>query len=195
MRTAFASERYGTSIAPERLRLTQELANTIAHPRPPVGSDLLGEITDAQRWLDAQTKEWCARHRVEIPLIQLRPRSLGRLRQLRATVRALIDPDATSDPALLTAPLTVTAAPGGSHLSPAATGIVWVRAAIVIEWSEAEGCDQLRRLKLCRNPGCRVAFYDRSKNNSRTWHDVSTCGNRANVQAYRARKRPPSTDP
>jgi hypothetical protein len=195
MRTAFASERYSTSIAPERLRLSQELANTIAHPRPPVCSDLLGEITDAQRWLDAQTKEWCASHRVENPLIQLQPRALGQLKQLRATVRALIDPDTAPGPAALTAPLIVTVASGGGHLSPTATGIAWVRAAIVIECYEAEGCDQLRRLKLCRNPGCRVAFYDRSKNNSRAWHNVSTCGNRANVRAYRARKRSPDTGP
>ncbi|MGV9881539.1 CGNR zinc finger domain-containing protein [Streptomyces sp. NPDC003006] len=46
-----------------------------------------------------------------------------------------------------------------------------------------------RRLKTCRNPLCRVAFYDRSRNNSGVWHDVKTCGNAANLRAYRARRR------
>lgn len=34
----------------------------------------------------------------------------------------------------------------------------------------------LRRLKLCRNPLCHTAFYDLSKNNSKVWHDLATCG-------------------
>jgi hypothetical protein len=56
-----------------------------------------------------------------------------------------------------------------------------------------------RRLKLCHEPRCRVAFYDRSKNNSRVWHDTATCGNQVNSRAHRARRRqqsmagPPAT--
>jgi predicted RNA-binding Zn ribbon-like protein len=46
-----------------------------------------------------------------------------------------------------------------------------------------------RRLKICRNPRCRVAFFDRSRNNSGVWRDVRTCGNAANLRAYRARQR------
>jgi predicted RNA-binding Zn ribbon-like protein len=44
-------------------------------------------------------------------------------------------------------------------------------------------------LKVCRNPRCRVAFYDRSRNNSGVWHDVRTCGNAANLRAHRERQR------
>jgi predicted RNA-binding Zn ribbon-like protein len=36
---------------------------------------------------------------------------------------------------------------------------------------------------------CPCAFYDRSRNNSRVWHDVRTCGNVANLRASRARRR------
>jgi predicted RNA-binding Zn ribbon-like protein len=42
---------------------------------------------------------------------------------------------------------------------------------------------------VCRNPRCRVAFYDRSRNNSGVWHDVRTCGNAANLRAHRERQR------
>ena len=34
-----------------------------------------------------------------------------------------------------------------------------------------------------------MTFHDQSKNKSRAWHDVSTCGNKANVRAYRQRQR------
>jgi predicted RNA-binding Zn ribbon-like protein len=33
-----------------------------------------------------------------------------------------------------------------------------------------------------------VAFYDRSKNSSRTWCSMSSCGNRAKTRAYRGRR-------
>ena len=45
------------------------------------------------------------------------------------------------------------------------------------------------RLKLCHNADCRCAFFDTSRNNSGVWHDVSTCGNTANLRAFRERKR------
>ncbi|NUR09393.1 MAG: CGNR zinc finger domain-containing protein, partial [Nocardioidaceae bacterium] len=45
------------------------------------------------------------------------------------------------------------------------------------------------RLKTCRGRGCPCAFYDASRNNSRVWHDVHTCGNVANLRASRTRRR------
>jgi len=43
------------------------------------------------------------------------------------------------------------------------------------------------RLKTCRNPQCRSAFYDRSKNASGAWCSMALCGNR--MKARRRRKR------
>ncbi len=45
------------------------------------------------------------------------------------------------------------------------------------------------RLKTCRNPRCRVAFYDRSRNASGVWHSVRICGNAINLRAHRERRR------
>ena len=59
-------------------------------------------------------------------------------------------------------------------------------------WSEALLAQQAgtwSRLKLCHNAQCRTAFYDTSRNNSGVWHDVSTCGNSANLRAFRERRR------
>ena len=44
-----------------------------------------------------------------------------------------------------------------------------------------------RRLKACRNHGCRWAFYDYSKNRSASWCSMQLCGNRTKTRAYRAR--------
>jgi predicted RNA-binding Zn ribbon-like protein len=44
------------------------------------------------------------------------------------------------------------------------------------------------RLKVCRNPGCAWAFYDRSKNRSGAWCSMGVCGNRYKTRAYRRRK-------
>lgn len=41
------------------------------------------------------------------------------------------------------------------------------------------------RLKKCSNPNCNFLFYDRSKNNSRRWCDMQTCGNRAKQTRFR----------
>ena len=44
------------------------------------------------------------------------------------------------------------------------------------------------KLKVCPADDCHWAFYDRSRNHSRTWCQMGDCGNRAKVRAFRARK-------
>ncbi|WP_426515834.1 CGNR zinc finger domain-containing protein [Diaminobutyricibacter sp. McL0618] len=43
------------------------------------------------------------------------------------------------------------------------------------------------RVKLCAADDCRWAFYDRSKNGSRTWCSMGVCGNRQKARTYRAK--------
>lgn len=45
------------------------------------------------------------------------------------------------------------------------------------------------RLKVCRNPTCRTAFYDTSKNHSGTWCSMRLCGARAKQRSYMERRR------
>ncbi|MHB1929937.1 MAG: CGNR zinc finger domain-containing protein [Acidimicrobiales bacterium] len=51
------------------------------------------------------------------------------------------------------------------------------------------------RVKLCPNPVCLEAFYDHSKNRSRTWCDMAGCGNAAKARSYRARQASKRNDP
>jgi predicted RNA-binding Zn ribbon-like protein len=45
------------------------------------------------------------------------------------------------------------------------------------------------RLKLCANPDCEWAFYDRSRNQQGNWCDMAVCGNRLKNRQLRARRR------
>lgn len=44
-------------------------------------------------------------------------------------------------------------------------------------------------LKLCANPDCRWAFYDRSRNQQGNWCNMALCGNRLKNRQLRARRR------
>ncbi|HET6531654.1 MAG TPA: CGNR zinc finger domain-containing protein [Actinoplanes sp.] len=60
-----------------------------------------------------------------------------------------------------------------------------VLAAVVI--AEREGSWQ--RLKICREDTCQWVFFDRSKNQSKTWCSMRVCGNRNKTRSYRSRQR------
>jgi hypothetical protein len=48
---------------------------------------------------------------------------------------------------------------------------------------------QWDRLKICAAGECRCAFYDRSRNRSRTWCSMRVCGNRTKARNWRQRAR------
>ena len=45
------------------------------------------------------------------------------------------------------------------------------------------------RIKICPADACRWAFFDRSRNHSRTWCSMRVCGNREKARAWRERTR------
>ncbi|MFB9905152.1 CGNR zinc finger domain-containing protein [Allokutzneria oryzae] len=46
------------------------------------------------------------------------------------------------------------------------------------------------RFKICPAHNCQWAFYDRSRNRSRSWCSMRVCGNREKARAFRERARP-----
>jgi len=65
-----------------------------------------------------------------------------------------------------------------------------------IAWSAAElmtGTD-LSRVRECDGDGCTWLFLDTSRNRSRRWCSMSTCGNRAKARRHYRRKRGTGTD-
>ena len=60
------------------------------------------------------------------------------------------------------------------------------RALAIVARAAADGTWE--RLKVCPADDCRWAFYDFSRNHSRTWCSMSSCGNRAKARSYRSRQ-------
>ncbi|MER8072234.1 CGNR zinc finger domain-containing protein [Streptomyces sp. NPDC094034] len=49
--------------------------------------------------------------------------------------------------------------------------------------------DKWSRIRICDNSSCHHAFYDATRSRTQRWHSYEMCGNKANVAAYRARKK------
>jgi predicted RNA-binding Zn ribbon-like protein len=81
------------------------------------------------------------------------------------------------------------AAGGGSELVPEEAGVPGALARILGLTYTAMADESWPRLKACRQHSCRWAFYDQSKNRSRTWCSMKVCGNRTKARAYRERRR------
>ncbi|MFD3451972.1 CGNR zinc finger domain-containing protein [Streptomyces sp. NPDC058691] len=193
-----ASARYedAESNAPGGLGFVQDLLNTASLGKPRQ-ADLLDSVESARQWLDSS---FAVLHQVD-PGAPAAPDDLDAdglrhvlsLRDDLRTVLSAHPPEgppsgavAVSVPSIETT-AAVTLGAGGARLRPQGAGVEAVRSYTLIQLVAASYGGTLRRLKVCANPRCRGAFYDRSKNCSRVWHDVSTCGNTQNVRAYRAR--------
>lgn len=188
-----ASARYEVQdSAPGGLGFVQDLLNTasMGKPRQP---DLLDSLETAEPWLTSSLTELGQVDRGAPPPLSLDARGLGRLRSLRETLRAELagthgeEPSATVDLPAIETTAAITLKGGGAQLHPRGKGVEGIRSYVLIQLAAATYADTMRRLKVCANPRCRGAFYDRSKNCSRLWHDVTSCGNTQNVRAYRAR--------
>jgi predicted RNA-binding Zn ribbon-like protein len=102
--------------------------------------------------------------------------------EVRAALRAAVGDPAPG--AAASATVTVSLGPDGPRLVAGdVAGAVLAaasRLAVLGEWE---------RVKICPADDCRWAFYDRSRNHSRTWCSMRACGNREKARAWRERTR------
>ena len=75
------------------------------------------------------------------------------------------------------------------RLVPAVDGARAGLARLLVAIAEMQADGTWPRLKLCAAEECLLAFYDTSKNRSRQWCSMETCGNRQKTRSYRARRR------
>ena len=75
--------------------------------------------------------------------------------------------------------------PDGSSLEPHAAGVDGALGRLLVRVHAAQHDGTWQRMKACPWHTCHFAFYDRSRNHSRTWCDMAVCGNRAKAQTYR----------
>lgn len=141
---------------------------------------------------------WLREHDLAGPRETFDAQDARRLIGFREALRTLllshhgdeVDADgiAALDAAAGAAPMVVAFAPdGATRLEPAHAGVAGVlgRLLAIIARAEAEGT--WSRMKACPADDCRWAFYDHSRNRSRTWCEMSVCGNRAKARTYRHR--------
>jgi predicted RNA-binding Zn ribbon-like protein len=77
---------------------------------------------------------------------------------------------------------------GRARLAPSGGGVEAVLGSVLAVVYTAQATGVWSRLKACGEKGCRWAFYDSSKNRSRTWCSMASCGNRAKSRTYRRRR-------
>jgi predicted RNA-binding Zn ribbon-like protein len=78
---------------------------------------------------------------------------------------------------------------GSPALVPAGRGASALLGRLFAAIAHAEADGTWARLKTCPADDCMWAFYDFSRNHSRTWCSMSVCGNRAKARTYRRRAR------
>jgi predicted RNA-binding Zn ribbon-like protein len=159
--------------APGSLALVQELINTL----------------DVETGVDSLSADWLR----SAGLVGDEALSLDAVRELREALRGVlvghhdgtVDADAVAalDALARSAPVLVGFAPDGA-VGLQGSGVIARVLAIV---AAASGDGTWERLKVCGADDCRWAFYDASRNHSRTWCSMSVCGNRAKARAYRQR--------
>jgi predicted RNA-binding Zn ribbon-like protein len=148
--------------------------------------------------IPAALSEWLAEHGLAEPDEAFSHDDLARAIAVREALRALLlaNNEGELDPA---APATLTAAAdrarltvavdehGHARVEPRAAGIdrVFGRLLGIVARTQADGTWE--RMKACPWHTCHVAFYDHSRNHSRTWCSMAVCGNRAKAQTYRRR--------
>jgi predicted RNA-binding Zn ribbon-like protein len=145
-------------------------------------------------------REWLTARGLLDPSADVGERDVVRAQQLREAIRGLLvanaggsgDPDAVDvlNRAAADAHLVVSFnADGSTTLSPTVTGVTGALGRILAVVHDAEAEGTWSRMKACRKHSCRWAFFDQSKNRSRTWCAMSVCGNRVKAQTYRERHK------
>jgi hypothetical protein len=168
--------------------MVQDLLNTLSAGKPRK-ADLLATLPDARQWANEVIEGWHTLTGEPTPSIALDEEGLRALRDYRQALTDAATGDGVPVVVLSAASELELRSDGVVRLAPRGSGWRYlISLLLAIEW-QAQAEDTRRRLKVCRNPRCRVAFYDRSRNNSGVWHDVRTCGNAANLRAHRERQR------
>jgi predicted RNA-binding Zn ribbon-like protein len=122
-----------------------------------------------------------------------------RVQALRESLRALLRTHngGAADPARLQ-PLREAAersryrstfsADGELQIAPARSDLTGFEARLLLAIERLQAQGAWARLNACTDEGCQWAFYDATRNRSRTWCSMEECGNKEKTRRYRERR-------
>jgi len=74
------------------------------------------------------------------------------------------------------------------QITPARSDLTGFEARLLLAIERLQSQGAWPRLKACTDDGCQWAFYDATRNRSRTWCSMEECGNREKTRRYRQRR-------
>lgn len=178
-----------SSGAPGDLELLRSFVNTV-------------ELESGVDQLDTaeRLRDWLVEHSLLVADTSIDDQAHDEALEFREAIRALalangageLDPHAidTLNRAGQGARLTVSMKPDGhARLDAAGDGLqqAFGRLLAIVYTAMVDGT--FWRLKSCANDACHWLYYDQSKNRSKRWCDMQSCGNVINARAYRQRQR------
>ncbi|MDP9444858.1 MAG: CGNR zinc finger domain-containing protein [Actinomycetota bacterium] len=167
---------------PPHAVLLRDFANTVDAD---AGTDALTSPADLSRWLHD--------HGLLPGGTAATARDLRLAHRLRAGLRAAMaahhgnQDAAKSQDVTARLPVRLDLDADPPRLRAVAGGVAGALTELVIAVADAAADGSWERLKICPAGDCRWAFFDASKNQSRTWCAMRVCGNRAKTRSYRAR--------
>lgn len=150
-------------VPPEDVSLVVDFLNTVDVDRD---TDVLA---DAATW-----RQWAAGRGLD-------PDPVDDARQARSALRRAVGDPLAAGPSPSVAVRIELRATGPELVAPTVVSAVLAAASRLVVRGDWE------RLKICPADDCRWAFFDRSRNRSRTWCSMRVCGNREKARAWRER--------
>jgi predicted RNA-binding Zn ribbon-like protein len=157
-------------------------------------TDALGDPAAVNPWIAAHTE-------IEAPVgAAADPVDQRRLLALRESLRDLLGANAGGEPVeeIDLSPLREAASHSSYRAGLSPEGLVCINAdgdsvaafeaRLLLAMELVQLLGAWPRLKACASDECRWAFYDASRNRSRTWCSMEECGNREKTRRYRTRK-------
>ncbi|HET8813922.1 MAG TPA: CGNR zinc finger domain-containing protein [Solirubrobacterales bacterium] len=155
------------------------------------GTDALADPERMADWITDHTGEF-----VPVPDSD----SQARLLALRESVRALLianngieagedELEPLREAAERSRYRTTISSAGRIALAPARADLSGFEARLLLALERLQSHGAWPRLKACTNPACHWAFYDTTRNRSRTWCSMEECGNREKTRRYRSRRK------
>ncbi len=170
---------------PQPVATIRDFVNTTDHE---TGADDLATASQLAEWLrtEGHLRRRAAATDDDLELAHRLRAGLRRALERNHDGQAGPDPDLAA--VLGELPIALTWTVDGPSLQSTADGVRGALVIIGLAAHRAAADDQWWRLKICAADDCAWAYYDHSRNRSRTWCEYG-CGNKVKTRAYRARQR------